>query len=125
MVALKPWRKLLQGYIREKTQQLSGSALWHMPFLIRFVFLNEEKSTFSLLGITRPVDMNSNLMICSGGPTPVRTMGWGITKLVKLIGVGAGWNAGLLFAHGKAAYLPRLLPQRKSRVGSPARLVEV
>lgn len=49
VVALKPWRKFLQGYIREKTQQLSGSAPWHMPFLIRFVVFNEEKVILSTL----------------------------------------------------------------------------
>lgn len=36
----KQWMKFLQGYIKEKRQQLSVSGLWHMPFLIRYtVFL--------------------------------------------------------------------------------------
>jgi hypothetical protein len=69
------------------------------------------------------IGMNTNYMICSGGPTLVRDMV--IMNLVKLIGVGAGWNVGLLLARGKAVSLLSLLAQRKHRVHSLARLVEM
>lgn len=56
--------------------------------------LQDEKMSFSLLRLTEPIDMNTNYMICSGGQTPVRIMGWVVMSLVELIGVGAGWNVG-------------------------------
>ena len=124
VVALKQWRKFFQGYIREKKHQLSGSEPWHMPFLIRYVVLQNEKYDSHYFGLD-PIEMNTNNMIYSGGPTLVRTTGWVIMNLIKLIGVGAGWNAGLLPAHGKAVFLLSQLAQRKPRVGRLARSVEM
>jgi hypothetical protein len=74
-------------------------------------------------GSQNPIGMNTNYVICSGGPTLVRVMV--IMNLVKLTGVGAGWNVGLLCAHGKAVSPPSLLAQRNPRVHSLARLVEI
>lgn len=50
---------------------------------------------------------------CSGGR--VQTLLWVIMNLVKLSGVGAGWNDGLLLDHGKAEPLYNQV-QRKRQV---------
>ena len=54
----------------------------------------------------------------SGGQTPVRATDWVIMNLAKLIGVGAGRNAGLLPAHGKAVSPLCPLAPRKLTEGS-------
>lgn len=60
-------------------------------------------------------------MICSGGPTliPLVNMNW-----AKLIGVGAGRNAGLLLDLGKSVFPLRPLAQRRCSTGKQARLVK-
>ena len=56
----------------------------------------------------------------SGGPTLVRTNCLVIMNLAKLIGVGAGRNAGLLLVHGKAVSLAYPSPRRKLNISSQA-----
>lgn len=120
MVALKQWMKFLQGYIKEKKQQLNESELWRMPFLIKYVILsNFHFFTFILL--STPISANK---VCSGGPTVVKAKDWAMMNLAKLTGVGAGRNVGLLLAHGKAVSHLSSLAQRKVRASKPTRLVK-